>query len=273
LINDVIATVLLLPILVALDGVGRATDAWFVLAWGGTATMAAIVGIAQSRVRPRPKHIIAWWKRHRDLSGWFLGEFAVIQGAQNFSLYILIAVASLSTIGSLRAAATLFGPINILLMAIGLIAVPEGARALAHSQRRLRILVVTISLAAVLSAAVLGTGLLMVPNELGVHLLGNNWDEARPLLILQMVFVAATGMGVGPRMGLRALGAAKVTFVGRVWASISIAILPALGATVVGGAKGILWGAILAETIALSLWVRQYRLAEKQHVAAQRVER
>jgi O-antigen/teichoic acid export membrane protein len=268
LINDVIATVLLLPTLVVLDGVDRATVAWFVLAWGGTATVAAIVGIAQSRVLPRPRRIIAWWNRHRDLSGWFLGEFAVVQGAQSVSLFVLIAVTTLETIGSLRAAATLFGPINILLMAIGLIAVPEGARAIAHSQQRLRIFVIVISLAMVLSAGALGAALLMVPREVGVRLLGDNWDVARPLVVLQMIFVAASAGGAGPRTGLWALGAAKLTFVGRVWASLFTATLPALGALTVGGAVGIYWGAILGEVIAVSLWVRQYRSAEKQRLEA-----
>jgi hypothetical protein len=265
LINDAVWTILLLPTLVVLDGIEGASIGWFMLAWGTAATVAAMIGFIQSRVLPLPHRGIAWWRRHWDLSGWFLGELGVGQGAQNVALFLLLIVSTLETIGSLRAVTLLFGPINIMQMGIGLVAVPEGVRAVRHSLHRLRALVIVMSVLIVGAAGLLGIGLLLIPDEFGIQLLGDSWDAARPLILLQTIFVAATSSLTGPLTGLRALGAAKQTFMGRAWASVPTATLPALGAVALGGAEGILWGAILGEVIALAVWIRQYRSAEKQH--------
>ena len=263
LVNDMVWAAFLLPTVAILTATEEVSPAWFVLAWGGSASVAAIFGIFQSRILPLPHRVISWWRDQRDLSGWFLADAAVTQVAQNATLYFLTALTSLAVIGTLRAMSLLFGPVSIMLMGFGLVGVPEGARALQSSKRKLRKLVVAVSLLLVLATLLWGIALLLLPSSVGRSVLGDSWDAVHPYLVLQMLFVTATAASVGPRIGLGALAAARQSLIGRLIISASVLVLPCLGVLVEGGLRGIMWGAILAEGGAVLVWYRLYLQVER----------
>lgn len=270
-VNDFIWAVVLVPTLVVMDLLELGTTGWFILAWGGAASVAAISGIFQSGVIPLPHRAWSWWKQHRDLTAWFLGDWAVGHGLQQATIYILALLTSLRAIGGLKAVSLLFGPINILILGLTLVAVPEGARMLQASTRKLRIMVAVISICLVLATLLWGIAASLLPSTVGEFFLGDSWDSARSLAALQMLFVISTAAAVGPRMALAALEAAKQTFWGRVLVSAFIVTCPAIGAVTVGSARGILWGAIVAEAAAACIWFVQYLRAERSYMRSTEV--
>src|SRR4030095_6904534 len=67
-INDLFWTVLLVLVLVVMHVNGDGTAVRSMLACGGTATLAAVLGAVQARVLPRPLRSQWWLRSHRQLS-------------------------------------------------------------------------------------------------------------------------------------------------------------------------------------------------------------
>ena len=73
-VNDLVWAVVLVPAVRCMVVSGRATVGWFMLAWGGSAGVAAVVGAFQARLVPRATEAVQWLRRHRDLALRYLGE-------------------------------------------------------------------------------------------------------------------------------------------------------------------------------------------------------
>ncbi len=128
--NDLIWTCTLFPGLGLIAAAGQTSVFWLTLTWGGAATIAAVAGVIQSGVRPRPLMAMMWWREHRDLGPRYLTEAVVSTGAGQAAWYGVGIVAGLSAVGAVRAGLLMFGPLQILSTGIGLMAVPEGVRAM-----------------------------------------------------------------------------------------------------------------------------------------------
>ena len=74
-INDLLWAIVMLPLVTLLLATDRATITNVTLVWVGGAAVAAIGGIVQSHVRPRPGRLPAWWRENSDL-----GPRYVIEG-------------------------------------------------------------------------------------------------------------------------------------------------------------------------------------------------
>lgn len=260
--NDLLWALCLLPAVVIMDTYGGVTVGWFVFAWGAAATLAACMGIVQARILPLPHRIVSWWPLHRDLTGWFLGSFALTQGSQQTSTYLLVALTSLEALGALGAVGVLFGPVRVALMGAGLVGVPEAVRSLKKGTRSLRRLAFLLSGGLMAVTGLWAIAVLLIPPKLGEALLKENWDIAHPLIGLMALFVAGTAAAHGARAGLSALEAAKQTMISRAWISLFVIGLPATGAVIEGGVRGILYGAILAEAAAALILYIYYLRAE-----------
>lgn len=260
--NDLVWAFFLLPAAIMMDKAESVPVSWFVLAWGGSASLAAAVGFIQSRVVPRPQRILSWWREHRDLSGWFLASYAVGNAAGQASNYLLVALTSLRTMGALGSVGVLFGPLNIVITGTGLVALPEAVRALRNNTRRLRLLVMLLSTGLILVSAVWTIVILLLPSSIGELLLRENWHVAQPLLLLQGLHAMAWVARFGAQMGLAALEAAKQSMTSGAWISVLTVSLPAAGAVIEGGPRGILYGAIVAQVAATCIHWVYYRRAE-----------
>ena len=220
-LNDTIWALTLLPALALLRATGHADVFWFVFAWGATAAIAAAAGPLQARVIPRPSGAWGWVSEHRDLGPRYLAEGTAQSAAVQLRAYGIGLVLGLAALGSVQAAATLFGPITILFLGMSLVAIPEAARVLRRSPRHLPLFCLLIS--GGLSAAALAWGvflLIAVPRGFGSWLLGPIWRSTYPLVLPQMFFVVGQGIGVGAGTGLHALGAARRSLRQAVLASV-----------------------------------------------------
>jgi len=256
-LNDTIWALTLLPALAVLHIIGHAGVFWIVLAWGITGNIAAAVGPWQARVIPTPSHAWRWVSEHRDLGPRYFAQGTAQNAGTQLRAYTIGLVLGLAALGSVQAAATLFGPMTILFLGMTLVTLPEAARVLRRSPRHLPLFCMVVT--AGLSGAALAWGiilLIMVPRGFGQWLLGPIWRSTYPLVLPQMLFVIGQGIGSGYFAGLAALGAANRSLRQSLLGA-SLFVIGSLVGAIEGGAAGTLWGAAVSQWItAVYGWVQ-----------------
>jgi O-antigen/teichoic acid export membrane protein len=256
--NDLVWAIVLFP-LMAVVAAGRHPEVqWFVLGWGVAATLAALAGAVQARLVPRPSAAAGWLRQHRELAPRYLAENLSFSAATQLRLYGLSAVAGLAAVGALRAAELLLGPLNVVIMGIGLIGVPEGASVLRRSPRRLWPFCLVLGALQAAAALVWGLTMLLLPDGVGVRLLGPSWHPASELLVPVTINVALTGFWIGAWTGLRALGVARRSLRAQAYGSTAFLAGALLGAWL-AGAAGAAWGGAAGTAVATGVWWWQLR--------------
>jgi O-antigen/teichoic acid export membrane protein len=253
-LNDVVWTVLLFPPLVLLIRFGTPSVTALVVVWAAAGTGAALFGLLQARIIPDPMGTVRWIREQRDLASRFVTEFGVSSGGNQLGLYLVGAIAGLAELGVLRAGLLLLGPLNLLFIGAGLVAVPEGVRLLERSPSSLRSASNIISAILAASALLWGMVVAAVPDRIGTQLLGENWAGGRSVVLPLSIVLAAGGFVLGRATAVRALGAAGISLRAR-----SIDTLLQLSGTVTGvliaGAVGAAWGAATAALLRLPNWL------------------
>jgi O-antigen/teichoic acid export membrane protein len=263
-LNDMIWAGAMLPGLLALRILGHETVFWFVLVWGAAANVAAAAGPLQARVVPRLLDAWAWVSQHRDLAFRYLAENTVYSGSAQLRLTFLGIISGLAAVGSVQAAQVLMGPFLAALMGISLVTVPEAARLLRQSPRKLKLFCLAIggstALAALAWGIVLQVGL---PIGLGHIALRSLWRPTYPLVLPVTVWVMGTCLTVGASAGLRALGASRRSLRAMIVSSVAIVVGSVLGA-LSGNALGTVRGMAVAGAIAVVAWWLQLRTALRE---------
>jgi O-antigen/teichoic acid export membrane protein len=238
---------------------GKPTIFLVVLVWGGSAMAAALLGIAQSGIRPRPRRAARWLWENRGVSGYVGYEYLTVQGSYQVTLLLIAAVASLQANGALRGAQVLLGPVTMLVASAVRFAVPEFARRRATLTPR-QWLLGSWGIAAVGGLAGLAWGLIFVlaPDWLGYQLLGATWPGARDILWVTIIANFALSLSTGPYTMLFAMDRAKVTMVVHTLFAPLVLIL-GVGGAALDGARGATAGFALAYLVAAPLWWRQLR--------------
>ncbi len=253
--------------------IGRPAVGPLVLAWGGSAVAAALLGIAQSRIWPRPGRAARWLWDHRSVSGYVGYEFITVQGSYQITLLIIAVVASLEANGALRGAQVLLGPVTTLVAAMLRFAVPEFARRRSTLTPRGWYLG-AIGIAAVGGLAGLAWGLifLLAPDSFGYQLLGDTWPGARNILWVTILANFALSLSTGPYTMLYAMDRAKVTMgVHTVFAPMVLVF--GAGGAALAGAWGATAGFTLAYFAAAPLWWRHLRRAGEPYGRPTRLRR
>ena len=241
-LNDIAWAVTLFPALILLKRTGHADVFWLVIAWGATAAVGAAIGPLQARVVPKPAGVWAWVSRHRDLGPRYLVEGVSTAGSTQLRSYGIGLILGLAALGSVGAVSTLFGPITILFFGMSLVTIPEAARVLRRSPRRLPLFCLLISGGLTLAGLIWGAILLVaVPRGLGGWLLGPIWRSTYPLLVPWMLYVIGQGIGFGVGTGLHALGASRRSLRVAILGS-GLQVVFAVAGAVAGGAAGTVWG-------------------------------
>jgi O-antigen/teichoic acid export membrane protein len=275
-LNDTIWTVAMLPGILFLRFTHHDTVFWFVLMWGLAATLAACVGPLQAGVLPRPFRAPEWIIEHRDLGPRFLAENTSSAGASQLRTYCIGGIAGLATVGYVQAASLLMGPFLVVFMGISIVTVPEAARIVRNSPRRLRQYCFLVGAALAAACALWGVALLIaVPRGLGELLLGRQlWRPAYELVIPYIISIMGSCFTDGANAGLHALGAAKRSLRSMVFASLMYLGLGIIGAYL-DGAVGVVWGAAFATWFGAVVWWRQLHIAmhEAGHWSPARVHR
>ncbi|MFD6358540.1 hypothetical protein ACFWFX_01645 [Streptomyces roseolus] len=261
-VNDVVWGVALVPALVVAARVGGV--AAFLLAWGGSAAVAAAYGCLQSGVRPRPGAVRGWVREQSDLGGRYLVENVSLSGAGQLRAYGLGTLAGAGAVGAVRGAELLLGPFLAVLMGLSLVTVAEAARVLDRAPHRLGRFCLLLGGGQAGAALLWGAALLLVPDRAGALVLGDVWHSAAPLVVPAALGVAGAGLGTGAAAGLRALGAARRSLRAQLFASSCYAA-GGLGGAVAGGAVGSAWGVAAATLAGSAVWWLQLRSALREH--------
>lgn len=267
-LNDSIWALVLFAWIAVLLSAGHATVGALILAWGGAACCAALAGIAQARLLPRPSQALTWWSEQRDLAPRFFGEFAAGNGSAQVVTYATAAAGGLTEAGALRGAQLLLGPINIFTMGIGVAAVPAGVRLLEQGRERLKRAAVFLSAALALITLTWGAVIFLLPERWGIALLHDNWLGAHAVVLPLTLAWTGLSANTGAALGLRALAAAKRSL--RVKITITPLTLIAVGAgATLNGAVGAAYGLAITATSGACLWWFQFRRALVEHGSEQ----
>jgi O-antigen/teichoic acid export membrane protein len=152
----------------------------------------------------------------------------------------------LDSLGDMQACTTLFGPTNILFMAIGLVTIPEAARVLRRSPRKLWLFCAAVSLGLAVLGLCWGVLLLIaLPHGLGNVMLGPIWRPTYPLVLPILMSVIGSALGTGAGAGLHALGASRKSLGTTIFGTL-ILIGFSLGGAALAGVVGACWGIALA---------------------------
>lgn len=247
--NDVVWTVLLVLALLVLQRSGQATVATCLLAFGGTASLAAAVGVLQAGLVPRGSLVGGWLRDHRDLSTRYLVENVSVSAASQIRSFALGALGGLAAVGYLRGAEILMGPFVVVLMGISQVAVPEASRAFQSSAERLLRFCLAVGTIQAGAAVAWGLGLVLVlPLGPGRALLDDLWSGTQPLLPAVALNVAAACFLTAALAGLRAMGVARRSLRVQLVTAVAYISLSAGGAAV-AGALGACWGAMAANSL------------------------
>ncbi|MEV5510698.1 hypothetical protein [Streptomyces orinoci] len=257
-VNDLVWGVALVPAMVVAARVGSV--AAFVLAWGGSAAVAAGYGCLQSGIRPQPAGARRWLREHRDLGYRYLAENTCVSGAGQLRAYGLGAIVGVSAVGVIRGAELLLGPFLAVLMGLSLVTVAEAARVLRRAPHRLGAFCLLLGGGQAVAALLWGATLLLVPDRLGELVLGDVWGSASGLIVPATLGVAGAGLGTGAAAGLRALGAARRSLRSQLFASTCYAG-GGLGGAALAGTAGSAWGVAAATACGSAVWWLQLRSA------------
>jgi hypothetical protein len=233
-----------------------------VLAWGGSATVGAILGVFQSGVMPRPGRLFEWLHSQRDLAPRFLGEFSLGLGAAQLSIWLVGLVGGLSVLGAIRGALVLLGPPRIFLGAAPGAAIPELIRI--HRRSRSAFQRAVWATSAALGGLVLlwGMAMFLLPPHVGRALLGTNWPAAHRLLLLITIQWSALGFGGGAVIGLRVLADARRSFRARLLITPFLIVVPP-ASVALGQATGAAAGLALVSSWSAVVWWLYYRGAQR----------
>jgi len=260
-LNDVVWALAMVPGLLALRLTGHETVLWFVLVWGASANVAAVAGPFQAQVIPRVFDAWSWVIRHRDLAFRYLAENTTFSGAAQLRITFLGVISGLAAVGSVQAAWVLMGPFLAALMGISLVTVPEAARLLKQSPRKLKLFCLAIGAAMALAALVWGIVLqFALPIGIGHLVLRALWRLTYPLVLPVTIWVMATCLTVGASAGLRALGASRRSLRAMIISSVTLVVASVLGA-MADDAVGTVRGMAIAGVIAVFAWWWQLRAA------------
>ncbi len=254
-VNDLVWGLVQIGLVVAVLAADRESAVTVLLAWGGAALVAAVLGCIQFRGLPRVLASAGWMRDQRDLLKYYFASFITIMGANQLTLLLIAALGTAADVGALRAAQVVLGPLNLVGYALSAFAIPEISRRKLSGRRAVQ---AAGALSAVLVAANLVWGgiMLALPDRVGVALLGDSWEAAQSVLPATLVGLVAIAAGFGASSLLVALGYAKETF------RINCLLAPGflvfgLGGLELWGAPGAALGLSLAQVVvAPAIWWR-----------------
>jgi O-antigen/teichoic acid export membrane protein len=263
--NDLFWTVSLVLVLLVLHVRGDGSAARCLLVFGGTAALAAVLGVVQARVIPRPIRAAWWLRSHHQLSVRYLIENLSISVASQLRAFVLGAAAGLAAVGYVRASEILMGPFFVVLMGISQVAVPEASRVFHRNSRHLARF--CFLLGGLLAAAAVAWGLILMtvfPLGPGPALIKELWMPTAQLLPAITLTVAAASFTMAATAGLRAMGVARRSLRAQLAASAAYLVGGAVGA-IAAGALGSSWGVTVAVVFSAVVWWHQLRSALTDH--------
>ncbi|MFF2650219.1 hypothetical protein [Streptomyces sp. NPDC058045] len=235
----------------------HAGPARLVAVWGLSALPALLLGLALLRplIRGAGVHLAPYLRRGH-LGARFLVEFAVGNASSQLAVLGLGLFANPLTVGALRGATTLFGPLNVLFNSVNAFAPPVLSR-LGGRRRTVRA-AAALGLALAATALAWAAVLYALPDRAGRGLLGATWNAAAALLPASGTQYAVMGLGTCALVTLRVLSPRATLSVQVVFSLLSVVLM--LGGYGLGGAAGAAWGLAVGSALkAVAAWTRVAR--------------
>ena len=234
---------------------GTSSAVPFVIAWGGSALLTALLAIRLLHLRPRPSAAPGWVRSQWSLMRYMLPEFVVLQGGNQLSVFVVsIVTASTLAAGSLRGANLLMSPIMILAMSMLAFAVPELAkRRSSMSARDWRRAALAVSGGVTLVGVLWGAAFMVAPDSVGRFLLDDSWDGVREVLLPIVIAQAGSAAAIGFAAALYAMDRAEVTLRIHIAYAVLLVLLTTAGAFR-AGAVGTAWGSAIAFWAVVPVW-------------------
>ncbi len=241
------------------------TDWAMAACWGSGALAGALLGFAQTHVRPDPPlHAFSWWRaRLWPFGRWLGAEGMVYAVSSSAAVFLLNSVLGATALGGLRAAQSLFAPLTLLLPAISLPGLPAIARRLAASPRGAIGLAVRLSGVVTALAAVYGAAMVLSGGNLILIVFGNSFSSYTNLAVPIGVWQVVAGFSLGFNLFLTAQQRGRDLLLIGVTGSVgALVLVPLLAWT--GGVTGAAWSfslyAAIATALSVALALRSYRL-------------
>jgi O-antigen ligase/polysaccharide polymerase Wzy-like membrane protein len=271
LANDLIWALALLAAVAVATITGHISVGWVTMAWGGSATLAAVAGAVQARLVPRVTWVFDWVRPHREVAARSFTDSLSLGGGSQLRLGGLAAISGLAAAGALWAAELLLVPPTAVVVAIVTILAPAASDLGRWSPRRLGRFCLQLGGLAAGGAFAWGAALLALPDTVGVRLLGSSWLPASQLLAPVTIAVAGFGFAAGAWVGRRAgeLEATAADRRGQV-AGCAVYLAAALGGAALAGAAGAAWGSAAGTLAGAGIWWWQMRQRIREAEAAGR---
>lgn len=260
---DALWAALLFPALLVAQLLGLAHIGWPLALWGGSALIAAVVGLVLLGATPRVAGAARWGWQQRPLTGYLLAEYVMTAGVGQIGILAVALTGDAAGVGSLRAAQVLLGPLGILVAASFLFAIPEIARRPDISAGALTRLGLTMITAMGGITAVYCVVVLLLPDAVGLSLLGDTWSGAQGVLLPMSVTAFFAALGTAPASVLYGLGQARKTFSIQMWKAPLLVVMLTVGIPL-WGAVGAAWAIAITEIVTLPLWLLRARTAVRE---------
>lgn len=263
LVNDVLWAVVQFALVGVLLWRGLDSAPAMLAGWGVAAAAAALLGGAQFRGSPRLRAALPWLVEQRSLLGYYAAGFLAIMGANQVTFLLIASLGTPADVGALRGAQVVLGPLNLLGYSVSGFALAEMSRRQVSGRTALRA-AMAVSGLMVLADAAYGLVLVLVPDEVGVALLGSTWSTAREVLPAALLGLVAIGGCLGASTLLMARGFARESFL------ISLLLAPGflvlgVGGLELSGAPGAALGLSLAQcVVAPVIWWRATVLMHRE---------
>jgi O-antigen/teichoic acid export membrane protein len=197
--------------------------------------------MAVERLWIRMSGAIRWLVGMRSLSIPFFGEIMTALILAQGVLIVLTSTSGLEAVGVFRSAQILYSPLNVLLMALTMVGIPEGIRLARSRPERFRATLLAGSAALTLGVIIWSATVVTMPSSWGEQLLGDSWAAASAILGVAGVYYIGSAAQVGPLIGLRTLEASRASFWARSAGGLVGFTLGSLGASL-DGARGAFLG-------------------------------
>lgn len=268
LVNDVVWGVVQFAALAAVLRLGPRNAATMLLAWGGAALVAALVGILQFGARPRLRASLPWLHRQRDLLRYYGPAFLLMHTSQ-LTLLLISVLGAPSDVGAIRAAQVVLGPLLLLSASMSTFVTPEIARRGLRGPRAVQVAVV-LAAGLVLVDVLWGAVVLTLPDRIGTELLGSTWASASEVLPATLLSVVALAAATGAHVVLYGLGYARETLLAAA-AQAPLFLVLGLGGLQLWQAPGAALGIALAQCALVPIvWWQLLRLMRRGERPADR---
>jgi O-antigen/teichoic acid export membrane protein len=231
--------------------VGNVASSTVVIWWVSIGSSTALLAVAILSITPSLTGATSWIRDQHDLAGRFAIEYGAGQGVSQISVLLIGGIVGVEAAGALRAVASAFGPVNVLVNAGRMSALPWLVR---HAGTHRLFTGAAVTSATLGTIAILETAfLLLMPSEWGRMVLGPTWELARTVVLPYGVHVAGFAVAAGAILGLKARQRASLSLKVRLLLAPAMLMCPLAGGRI-AGLSGAGWGFAFAGVLAAAAY-------------------